>query len=488
MKLSIITPTLNSEKTISYSLNSVFNQTYKKFEHIIVDGGSTDNTLKILKDHKVNKKIIIKKKSSIYEAINIGIKNSNGEFIIILNSDDIFQSNLILDKIVKYIKQYDEKIFFGNIVYFNNDNFKKIVRFYSAEKFKPWMMYFGLMPPHTGSIIHKDVYKKFTYDKKFRIAGDFEFFLRILLKKKINYKVLNFCITRMKTGGISGRDINSHILSSKEINDSFKRNKIKNNIIFIYLRFIAKLHQIFLFNQKKINKSFNFFQKNIYKKYKFYDFKIIDNINKLDFNKNFTLSALNLAFLGNYAEKKILIYKELVNWPDGIFSKLISSKLRKIPGRDILRKLVLPKEIKKISVLGTLSPLGKNFLKKKFKKKINHISLPYGNIDEIIKDFKFKTSKDELILITLPTPKQEQLAHHLKKNNKFFKIICIGGSINIVTGEEKEVPKILYKLEFIWRLRYDTGRRLLRLLHTFYAYIKFNIFEKKIYNLNAKIL
>ena len=86
MKISIITPTLNSEKSIAFTLNSVFNQNYKNFEHIIVDGGSSDKTLEIVNNHKVKKKIIVKKNSSIYEAINIGIKNSKGNYILILST------------------------------------------------------------------------------------------------------------------------------------------------------------------------------------------------------------------------------------------------------------------------------------------------------------------------------------------------------------------------------------------------------------------
>ena len=105
MKISIITPTLNSEKSIAFTLNSVFNQSYKDFEHIIVDGGSSDKTLEIARKHKVRKKIILKKNSSIYEAINIGIKNSKGNYILILNSDDILNSKSVLKMISEKIKK-----------------------------------------------------------------------------------------------------------------------------------------------------------------------------------------------------------------------------------------------------------------------------------------------------------------------------------------------------------------------------------------------
>ena len=93
-----------------------------------------------------------------------------------------------------------------------------------------------------------------------------------------------------------------------------------------------------------------------------------------------------------------------------------------------------------------------------------------------------------MIFITLPTPKQEIFANFLVSKNKNFKIICIGGSIAIASGEEKEVPKIIFYLEFLWRLRYETLRRLIRLLSTFYYYSYGSLFTKKIKNLKIEYI
>ena len=105
MKISILTVCFNSEKTIADTINSVNSQTYKNIEHIFVDGGSEDNTLKILKKNpNKKKKLFIKKETSIYEAMNEGIKRASGIFIMILNSDDILNSNTIIEETVKKIK------------------------------------------------------------------------------------------------------------------------------------------------------------------------------------------------------------------------------------------------------------------------------------------------------------------------------------------------------------------------------------------------
>jgi UDP-N-acetyl-D-mannosaminuronic acid transferase (WecB/TagA/CpsF family) len=125
-------------------------------------------------------------------------------------------------------------------------------------------------------------------------------------------------------------------------------------------------------------------------------------------------------------------------------------------------------------------------LEKKFNKKIIHNNLPYGKIENITNK-TYSVKKNQLVFITLPTPKQEQFAEHLAKNNKNFKIICIGGSIAIASGEEKVVPKFIYYFEFLWRLRYDTLRRLNRLFITFFYYIYGKYILNKINNISITV-
>ena len=138
--------------------------------------------------------------------------------------------------------------------------------------------------------------------------------------------------------------------------------------------------------------------------------------------------------------------------------------------------------------MGNLSKNSKNYLSSKFKIKIVHKKLPFGTTNQIIKNFNFKIKKKDLIFLTLPTPKQEQIAEFLQSKNKNFKIICIGGSIGIVSGDEKEVPKQLFYFEFLWRLRYETMRRLKRLFITFYQYVSDILFYKKLENIKIRII
>ena len=112
MKISIITVCLNSEKTIIHTLNSVLTQNYNNIEHVIVDGGSSDNTIKILKKYKnKNNKIIYTKGKSLYESLNIGIKKSTGDLISILHSDDIFNNEKIIKDVAQIAKKSKRLIF-----------------------------------------------------------------------------------------------------------------------------------------------------------------------------------------------------------------------------------------------------------------------------------------------------------------------------------------------------------------------------------------
>ena len=491
MKITIITVCLNSELTILHTLNSVLSQTYKNIEHVIVDGGSTDKTLEFINEYNLKNKILVhQQKKGIYNAMNIGIKKSTGDYICTLNADDIFNSNSTIEQVVKKInKNNHENIFLGDVVFFDEEKFKNINRYYNVKNFNKNLLKFGLMPPHPGSFIKKKIYLDYgLYKEDFKIAADFELFLRILYKNNIHFKKLNLLVTRMKTGGISGKDFFSYFISTLEIIRSFKINKISYNLLYITLRFPIKLLQFINFNKIKLNKSFKLVLSNFfYKKYN-YDFTLITNIKLLNQKKNFVLCAMNLAFLGSYSKGDIKKNDYTINWPDGIFSNIFNRKIKKIPGRDILRDIKIHNSIKKIIVLGNLSYQGENFLKKKFNIPIEHHSLPFGAPHFLYRNLNLLLKENEIIFLTLPTPKQEIVANYLANKNRHFKIICIGGSVAIASGEERRVPDIIANFEFLWRLRYDTIRRLNRLIETFYYFLKGYFITKKLKNLKINFI
>lgn len=237
------------------------------------------------------------------------------------------------------------------------------------------------------------------------------------------------------------------------------------------------------YGEKHVNKFYNkeILLENLYKLFKENidltdenSIKLITKTSHLPYKTNFILSGLNLAFLGYLSAGLIKIEKQTYHWPDGIFYKrFFGNKIRKIPGREIISNLNLPDFIEKIYVFGVLSKNSKNFLAKKYNKKIIHIELPFTNVVDLFNNFcKIEFEKNDLIILTLPTPKQEQFAKLIALNNKYYKIICIGGAISMASGDEKMVPKFLDErgLEFLWRLRNDTKRRVFRLIYTIFYY------------------
>jgi glycosyltransferase involved in cell wall biosynthesis len=202
---------------------------------------------------------------------------------------------------------------------------------------------------------------------------------------------------------------------------------------------------------------------------------LIRNASQIPYNKNFALSGLNLAFLGYLNSKKIKLHKDLLNWPDGIFkSRFYGKEIPKVSGMNIINNMKIPNSIKNIYVIGSLTINSKNYLVDKFfNLKLIHVSLPFGKVENLYNLCPENFTEEDLIILTLPTPKQEQLAELIIKNNKYFKILCLGGAVAMASGDEKPVPKILdrFNLEFLWRLRQDSKRRIYRLFYTLYFYL-----------------
>ena len=490
MKLSIITTCLNSQSSILYTLNSILSQSYKNIEHIIVDGGSTDNTISIIKNYPFrNKKIILKKNVGIYEGINLGVKASSGDLVSILNSDDIYQSKDTLKKIIQIVKKDKKnKIFLGDVVYFKNTNFSKINRYYPSKNFARNSMFFGNMPPHPASFIKKEVYQKYgLYNKQFKIAGDFDLFLRTIFINKVPFKIINQIVVRMKSGGISGRNLKSYFITTREIVTAFKLNSLTNNILRVLTRIPSKLFQYVNLNIKMLNIGFE--NPKIKYGFEYIDnyFQLIKNEKYLPFKKNFILSGMNLAFLGYYIKKETKSHPDQYHWPDGLFSKYLSITIKKIPGRKLLAKMKIPKDVKNIEILGNCTERNLKYLQKRFKIPISITPLIYGPIKEIVKK-KILLKKNSLTFITLPTPKQEILAYELAKYNKKFKIICIGASISLASKEERPVPSWMSNYEFIWRLQSDTLRRLRRLFESMFYLLVGLLVNKRLKNVHMQII
>lgn len=250
MKISLITITYNSEKTLADTLHSVLKQTYPQLEYIVVDGASQDNTLSIIQQYEPlfdgKLKWISEPDKGLYDALNKGINMTTGDVIGILNSDDFFTSNDILEKIADAFIIYPETdAVYGDVHFVHPDDLNKCVRYYSSQIFKRELMRMGFMPAHPSFYIRRKWMKsKECYKTDYKIAADFEFLLRMIYKNNIKTQYLPIDMVTMRTGGVSTSGLKSHKHIMKEHLRAFRENDIYTNPFILSLRYFYKIWEI----------------------------------------------------------------------------------------------------------------------------------------------------------------------------------------------------------------------------------------------------
>jgi glycosyltransferase involved in cell wall biosynthesis len=246
MKISIITVTFNSAATIKDCIASVNSQTYSDIEHIIIDGNSSDDTLKIINavPNRITK-IISEPDTGIYAAMNKGIKISTGEIVGILNSDDFLFNDKIVKSIANEFNSSQIDALYGDVQFVRPGNLARVVRYYSSKRFIPWKFKFGFMPAHPSFYVKREFFEKYGYYKEdYKIGADFELLIRFLYKHKIRSKYIPLPFVTMRTGGISNRSILSNINLNKDIIRACNENGIKTNFMNIYSKYFIKVFEL----------------------------------------------------------------------------------------------------------------------------------------------------------------------------------------------------------------------------------------------------
>lgn len=250
MKISIITATYNSGKTVGDTLKSVLAQTYHDYELLVVDGASKDNTLEVVKKMEPlfegKMRYISEPDKGIYDAMNKGIRMATGEVIGILNSDDFYTSDDALACIAWTLENEKVDAVYGDIHYVDDEDLKKCVRYYSSKPFRRWMMRLGFMPAHPSFYCRKEVYEKYgAFDaENYRVAADFENLLRLIFVNKIKTHYINKDFVTMRTGGASSSGLESHKRIMRDHLKALKKNGVYSNIFLLGLRYLYKIGEI----------------------------------------------------------------------------------------------------------------------------------------------------------------------------------------------------------------------------------------------------
>lgn len=244
-KVTIITVSYNSIRTISDTIKSVLSQTYPNIEYIVVDGGSTDGTTELIKSFgdKISK-FKSEPDKGIYDALNKGILLATGDIVGIINSDDIFYNNYVIEKVAGTFMENQIDAVFGDVQFVNSINISKIVRYYSSKYFNINKFRYGFMPAHPSFYVKRELFQTLGYYKTdYEIAADFELLVRFMYINKIQYMYLEMPFVSMRTGGVSNKSIRSNLLLNKEIARACRENGVHTNYLNIYSKYLCKIFE-----------------------------------------------------------------------------------------------------------------------------------------------------------------------------------------------------------------------------------------------------
>lgn len=253
MKISIITATYNSEKTIKETLDSVLSQTYKDYEHIIIDGLSKDGTMEIVKEYekKYNGKLIYisEKDTGIYDAMNKGLKMATGDIIGILNSDDKYANCHVLNNIVDRFQKTNCDGTYANLIFMDEETMKKTVRIWRNSTGK---LEKGWHPAHPTLYLKKEVYDKIgDFNLKYRIVSDYDFMIRLMKEKSIKLEYIDEYIIHMRAGGTSTAGVKGYLKNLEESHRVLVDNKIKGPYLVDLRRIMKTLKEMLISKFKK---------------------------------------------------------------------------------------------------------------------------------------------------------------------------------------------------------------------------------------------
>ncbi len=246
MKISIITAVYNRADTIISSMDSIANQTYKNWEHIVVDGASTDGTLELIRSRLTDKMILISEvDNGIYDALNKGLSMANGDIIGILHSDDFLSDKNVLQDIVKKFSGTSVDATYGDLDYISNSKPDRVIRHWKAGQYRKSLLRRGWMPPHPTLFLRREVIDKLgNFDTRYKISADYDAMIRYLYTGNISLGYVERVLVKMRVGGESNKSLKKMLLKSKEDYQILRRNNLGGAWVLIYKN-LRKVSQFF---------------------------------------------------------------------------------------------------------------------------------------------------------------------------------------------------------------------------------------------------
>ena len=250
MKISVITVTYNSAATVRDTIESVLRQEYQDYEYLVIDGGSKDNTVDIIKEYEPKfggrMRWISEKDKGMYDGINKGMRMAIGDVVGIINSDDFYHRTDIFSIISKSFEENPGvQAIYGDVRFVKPDNLEKTVRYYSSKHWRPWRFRFGFMPAHPTFFTYKENFEKYGYYQyDYHIAADYELLIRHLYTNKVPAKYIPVDFMKMRTGGRSTNGWKANVLLNKEIVRACKENGIWTCMPLLFLKYFIKVFEL----------------------------------------------------------------------------------------------------------------------------------------------------------------------------------------------------------------------------------------------------
>ncbi|MEA2116725.1 MAG: glycosyltransferase family 2 protein [Thermodesulfobacteriota bacterium] len=264
--ISIITATFNAETTVRHCLDSVQNQQGVTVEHIIIDGGSKDRTLDMVRESGHVVKVISEPDNGIYDAMNKGVKLAGGDIVGILNADDFYAAEDTLAAVVGAFSDPEVDACYGDLVYVDNskssvgswrsavgggrlesDDAFKVIRYWKSGGFDPRKFYWGWMPPHPTFFVRRDLYDKYgVFNLELGSAADYEIMLRFLVKCGVKAAYLPEVLVKMRTGGVSNASIKNRLAANRMDRKAWQVNGLRPYPWTLWMKPARKVGQWFV--------------------------------------------------------------------------------------------------------------------------------------------------------------------------------------------------------------------------------------------------
>ncbi|MEO6361701.1 MAG: glycosyltransferase family 2 protein [Caldimonas sp.] len=238
MKISVVTVTWNSAATVADTLRSVNAQTHSDVEHLVVDGGSTDTTLEIVRAVGQRVACVVSERDrGIYDAMNKGIRLATGDVVGLLNSDDFYADDRALaDVAAAFAAEPALDAVYGDLCYVRPSDTTRIVRYWRSAPFEPGRFARGWAPPHPTLFVRREVYERHgLFDLAYPIAADFELMARLLEVHRVRVRHLPQVLVHMRTGGTTNRSLGNIVRQNGEILRALKQHRLGGSATSFFL-------------------------------------------------------------------------------------------------------------------------------------------------------------------------------------------------------------------------------------------------------------